>query len=55
LIHHSFELAAARCLDLTPLVHRRLFRKRPAAEAMFRSEGSDLGAFSQAATASAKI
>jgi len=42
LIERSFELAAARCEDLTPLVYRRLFRNHPEAEAMFRSEGSDL-------------
>lgn len=42
LIEHSFELAAARCEDLTSLVYRRLFQKHPEAEAMFRSEGSDL-------------
>ena len=42
LIQHSFELAAERCEDLTPLVYRRLFREHPEAEAMFRSEGSDL-------------
>jgi hemoglobin-like flavoprotein len=41
-IQHSFELAAERCEDLTPLVYRRLFRDHPEAEAMFRSEGSDL-------------
>jgi hemoglobin-like flavoprotein len=41
-IHRSFELAAERCDDLTPLVYRRLFRERPEAEAMFRSQGSDL-------------
>jgi hemoglobin-like flavoprotein len=41
-IQHSFELAAGRCEDLTPLVYRRLFREHPEAEAMFRSEGSDL-------------
>ena len=41
-IQHSFELAAARCADLTPLVYRRLFRKHPEARMMFRSEGSDL-------------
>jgi hemoglobin-like flavoprotein len=40
-IEHSFELAAERCEDLTPLVYRRLFREHPEAEAMFRSEGSD--------------
>jgi hemoglobin-like flavoprotein len=40
-IEHSFELAAERCEDLTPLVYRRLFREHPEAQAMFRSEGSD--------------
>jgi hemoglobin-like flavoprotein len=40
-IEHSFELAAERCEDLTPLVYRRLFCEHPEAEAMFRSEGSD--------------
>ncbi|WMT79093.1 globin [Bradyrhizobium sp. Ash2021] len=39
-IPRSFELAAARCEDLTPLVYRRLFEKHPEAEGMFRSEGS---------------
>jgi hemoglobin-like flavoprotein len=42
LIHQSFELAAERCEDLTPLVYRRLFREHPEAEKMFRSEGADL-------------
>jgi hypothetical protein len=42
LIQHSFELAAERCEDLTPLVYRRLFREHPEAEKMFRSEGGDL-------------
>jgi hemoglobin-like flavoprotein len=41
LIHRSFELAAERCEDLTPLVYRRLFREHPEAEAMFRRDGSD--------------
>ena len=41
-IHRSFELAAERCEDLTPLVYRRLFREHPEAEAMFRHEGGDL-------------
>jgi hemoglobin-like flavoprotein len=41
-IHRSFELAAERCEDLTPRVYRRLFRKHPEAEAMFRTAGSDL-------------
>jgi len=39
-IERSFELAAERCEDLTPLVYRRLFREHPEAEAMFRTEGS---------------
>jgi hypothetical protein len=39
-ILHSFELAAVRCDDLTPLVYIRLFRDHPEAEAMFRSEGT---------------
>ena len=38
----SFELAAAHCDDLTPLVYERLHRERPETRAMFRSEGSDL-------------
>jgi hemoglobin-like flavoprotein len=42
LIEHSFELAAARCADLTPLVYRRLFREHPEAEPMFRREAHDL-------------
>ena len=41
-IQHSFEMAAARCEDLTPLVYRRLFREHPEAESMFRREGGDL-------------
>ena len=40
-IEHSFELAAERCEDLTPLVYRRLFKEHPEAQRMFRSEGSD--------------
>jgi hemoglobin-like flavoprotein len=42
LIQHSFELAARRCADLTPLVYRRLFRQQPEAEPMFRREENDL-------------
>jgi hemoglobin-like flavoprotein len=42
LIHQSFELAAERCEDLTPLVYLRLFREYPEAKAMFRSEGAAL-------------
>jgi hemoglobin-like flavoprotein len=41
-IQHSFELAAERCEDLTPLVYRRLFAQHPEAEAMFRRDGGDL-------------
>ena len=41
-IEHSFELAAQRCEDLTPLVYDRLFRQHPETRAMFRSEGSEL-------------
>ena len=41
-IRHSFEIAAARCDDLTPLVYRRLFRAHPEAEAMFRRDGGYL-------------
>jgi hemoglobin-like flavoprotein len=41
-IEHSFQLAADRCEDLTPLVYRRLFQERPEAEAMFRSGANDL-------------
>ena len=42
LIERSFELAAERCLDLTPLVYERLFREHPETRTMFRSEGSEL-------------
>jgi hemoglobin-like flavoprotein len=38
-IERSFELAALRCHDLTPLVYERLFRQHPEARTMFRSEG----------------
>jgi len=41
-IQYSFELAAERCEDLTPLVYDRLFREHPETQAMFRSEGSEL-------------
>src|SRR5260370_41870407 len=41
-IPRSFELAATRCEDLTPLVYRRLVEKHPEGEGMFRSEGSAL-------------
>ena len=42
LIERSFELAAERCEDLTPLVYRRLFSEHPEAQTMFRTEGSEL-------------
>jgi hemoglobin-like flavoprotein len=41
-IQQSFELAAERCEDLTPLVYRRLFREHPETESMFRREEGDL-------------
>lgn len=42
LIERSFELAAERCEDLTPLVYRRLHADHPQTLALFRSEGSEL-------------
>ncbi len=41
-IEQSFELAAQRCEDLTPLVYARLHREHPETVAMFRTQGSDL-------------
>jgi hemoglobin-like flavoprotein len=41
-IERSFELAAERCEDLTPLVYRHLHAKHPETQTMFRSEGSEL-------------
>ena len=41
-IERSFELAAERCDDLTPLVYQRLFVAHPEAKAMFRTQGSNL-------------
>jgi|SRR5581483_3864750 len=41
-IERSFEIAAARCEDLTPLVYARLHREHPQTLTMFRSEGSEL-------------
>jgi hemoglobin-like flavoprotein len=41
-IERSFELAAARCEDLTPLVYRRLHATHPETQTMFRTEGSEL-------------
>ena len=40
-IERSFELAAERCEDLTPLVYRRLFDAHREARTMFRTEGSE--------------
>ena len=40
-IERSFEIAAERCEDITPLVYRRLFREHPEAVTMFRTEGSE--------------
>lgn len=40
-IERSFELAAERCADLTPLVYRRLFDLHPDTQKLFRSEGSE--------------
>jgi hemoglobin-like flavoprotein len=42
LIERSFEIAAERCEDITPLVYRRLFSEHPEARARFRSEGTEL-------------
>jgi hemoglobin-like flavoprotein len=41
-VERSFELAAERCDDLTPLVYRRLHDEHPETRALFRTEGSDL-------------
>jgi hemoglobin-like flavoprotein len=41
-IERSFELAAGRSEDLTPLVYARLHREHPETVAMFRTQGSDL-------------
>ena len=41
-IERSFEIAAERCEDLTPLVYRRLHSEHPETIPMFRSEGSEL-------------
>jgi hemoglobin-like flavoprotein len=38
----SFELAAERCEDLTPLVYARLHREHPETPAMFRTVDADL-------------
>jgi len=41
-IERSFEIAAGRCEDLTPLVYRRLHSEHPETISMFRTEGSEL-------------
>lgn len=41
-IEQSFERAAFRCADLTPLVYQRLFKEHPETRAMFRTQGSEL-------------
>jgi hemoglobin-like flavoprotein len=41
-IETSFELAAVRCADLTPLVYQRLFEQHPETRTMFRTQGSEL-------------
>lgn len=41
-IERSFEIAALRCADLTPLVYRRLHCEHPETISMFRTEGSEL-------------
>jgi hemoglobin-like flavoprotein len=41
-IEQSFEIAASRCADLTPLVYQRLFEQHPETQTMFRSQGSEL-------------
>ncbi|WP_453953103.1 globin [Bradyrhizobium sp. USDA 377] len=41
-IERSFELAAQRCADLTPLVYQRLFEAHPETRTMFRAQGSEL-------------
>ena len=41
-IERSFEIAAERCADLTPLVYRRLHKEYPETITMFRTEGSEL-------------
>lgn len=41
-IEQSFQLAASRCADLTPLVYQRLFNEHPETRTMFRAQGSEL-------------
>jgi len=40
-IERSFEIAAERCEDITPLVYRRLHAEYPETQTMFRTEGSE--------------
>jgi hemoglobin-like flavoprotein len=40
-IERSFEIAAERCEDITPLVYRRLHTEYPETLTMFRTEGSE--------------
>jgi hemoglobin-like flavoprotein len=40
-IERSFEIAAERCEDLTPLVYQRLHDAHPETKTMFRTEGSE--------------
>jgi hemoglobin-like flavoprotein len=42
LITQSFELAAERCEDLTPLVYARLFAEQPEMEVLFWRDGNGL-------------
>jgi hemoglobin-like flavoprotein len=42
LVVESFERAAERCPDLTPLIYERLFRTHPETRAMFRAESRNL-------------
>ena len=42
LIVESFELAAARCEDLTPLVYDRLFAVKPETRGLFRADPKNL-------------
>ncbi|WP_298872115.1 globin [uncultured Bradyrhizobium sp.] len=41
-IEQSFELAASRGVDLTPVVYQRLFSEHPETRTMFRTHGSEL-------------
>ncbi|WFU76753.1 globin [Bradyrhizobium sp. CB2312] len=41
-IERSFEIAASRCADLTPLVYQRLFEQHPETRTMFRAQGRAL-------------